>query len=216
MSILTATTLTHVSNPQSPTTVARLRMHLPYVLTALGAMSGTVAIVWPFALGTSPLDAWHFELYRPLVPAFLTPPAVAAVSVRWLTARSLRRVERHFTGVVAAASGFSTLVFFSRGILEGWPLTIQEWASLLVPCFVLAAAIWFCATSSVSRDLKAVNALQAAYAANAAYCLIAFAGQWQVGAWFALATVTIYGLQTIASLLPFTRSVPEQRAASTV
>jgi hypothetical protein len=195
MTTLKAATLGVISDPQHEAVVVRLPKRLFAVLTVLAGMSGTAAIVVPFTLGVSPLDALHFELYRFLVPAFLTPPAIAAVVGRWLRAGSLNRIERLVAVTLGTATALSTFVFLVRAILQTWPETSQEWASLLSSCVVLLAAVWFFAMGTVDRDFRAVVVMQAAYAASGTFCLVGFAGDWQIGAWLSLATLLIYAIQ---------------------
>ena len=47
------------------------------------------------------------------------------------------------------------------------------------------------------RELSALMSMQAAYLWNCLSCLIGFFGQWQMGAYFALATAVAYSVQIV-------------------
>ena len=197
MTHLKPTALTHlVTDGRSDhPTRADLWKRAYALLTVLGGASGTAAIVLPFTWGISPLDASVPNEFRLLVPAFLMTPLIAAASVRWLRTGELRPIERDLAVLAGAATAVSTLAFIVSGLITLWPETLLDWTAMLLPIVVLVVAGWLLTSGWASRDIKSIAVMQAAFAANSTFCLVGFAGDWQVGAWCTLATVFSYGVQ---------------------
>lgn len=170
------------------------------LLTVLAGASGTAAIVLPFTWGVSPLDALSIDEYRFLVPAFLMAPLVALGSVRWLCTGEIRAIEAHLAVLAGAATAVSTLVFIILGVIIQWPETLLEWTAMLLPIVVLVVAGWLLTSGWAGRDIKSIAVMQTAFAANSSFCLVAFAGEWQIGAWCTLATLFSYAIQIVCAV----------------
>ena len=182
------------------------------VLTILG-MAGVAGLFLPFVYGVSPVAAaFHEHMWLLALPSFLAPLAIAA-SVRWIMSGSFSRLERAIAYLLSTAMVAMLLVIYADS--ENWPTGLQEWIS-----FVAAPAVWFLGAyflfrnsrNPASRAFNPVLALQTAYIANGLLCLLAFYGEWQVGAYFVLVTASVFALQIILVSARQARLGPEAQA----
>ena len=164
------------------------------ILAVVGAAAGTAAAVLPFTWGVSPLEAstWP-DLWWAGVPFFLAWPTAAA-SLRWIQNGMRRRSERMLAYLAGATGLGITLFFLIMSLAESLPSQSQEWISLSIPFIVIAAASH--AIKRVGLGFGPVLTLQLGYIANALYCLVSSAGEWQTGAFCGAATTAIYITQT--------------------
>ena len=174
-----------------------------HVLLTVAGLAGIAGMFLPFTSNTSPVDVLDDDMWGlwPLaLPFFLAVPAFAA-SVRWIISGSLSRLERMVAYVVSGASACATLYFVVVMLADSTgPERIQGWLVMTVPVAILLAGAYVLrrtARAARSRDFSPVLAIQVAFLANAALCLIGFFGHWQVGAHCALVTALAYLVQII-------------------
>jgi len=87
----------------------------------------------------------------------------------------------------------------------GRPTTIQDRVAFLSPAPILALGVYFLIRNSrmePSRKFNPVVAIQIAYLANAVLCLIAFFGNWELGAYCVLAAALAFVLQIVLASAP--------------
>jgi hypothetical protein len=181
----------------SPTNAPARRALAYRWLTVLGT-TGIAALILPFTDDYSPLKAAVEQgLWRLAVPFFLAPLASAA-SLRWIVSGRLSPLERLIAYVVSAAMVCVTVsVYF---MIASWPSGRQEWLSMVMPAVALVTGIAVLIRSSRLGRIAAVGpvlAIQVAYLCNGLLCLIAFFGDWQVGAYFVLVTAVVFVIQIV-------------------
>jgi hypothetical protein len=84
--------------------------------------------------------------------------------------------------------------------LDSWPSGTQEWLSMIAPIVALVGGIFVLIRSSKLGQIAAVGpvlAIQVAYLCNGLLCLIAFFGDWQVGAYCVLLTAVVFVIQIV-------------------
>ena len=182
----------------SLTTRQHAHQSIVHLLLTVAGITGIVALFLPFTWGKSPVDAVSDkELWRLALPFFLAVLASAA-SIRWVISGSFSRLERTIAYVVSASMVGVTL---SRWFpWEDRPATILEWLGAVSPELILALGGYFLIRNSrmgPSRNFNPVMAIQIAYLANAVLCLIAFFGDWELGAYCVLVAVLAFVLQII-------------------
>ena len=163
------------------------------VLLVLGLL-GIAALLLPFTFGESPLSALTYaESYRVAAPALLAV-FVTVGSLRWLAAGMLPRLARTLAYLISAGSAATTLWLLRE---SNWGDTVQGRLRMTVPLVILLLGAWFVARSRAGRSsgFAPVMALQAAYLAHAAMCLLSFWPDWQVGAYLVLTTAAVYASQ---------------------
>jgi hypothetical protein len=172
------------------------------LLTVVG-MTGIAGLFLPFTFGTSPVDAAsNKELWRLALPFFLAILASAA-SIRWVISGSFSGRERAIAYVVSASMVGVTLSLWFP--FEGGPATLQEWLAIVSPEPILALGVYFLIRNSrmtPSRKFNPVMAIQIAYLAHAVLCLIAFFGDWELGAYCVLVAALAFVLQMILASAP--------------
>ena len=179
--------------------------HRPIVhllLTVVG-MAGIAGLFLPFTFSTSPADAVsNKELWRLALPFFLAVLASAA-SIRWVISGSFSGSER---AIAYAASALMVGVTLSLWVpFKDGPANIQEWLAFVSPVPILALGIHFLIRNSrmgPSRKFNPMIAFQITYIANAVLCLIAFFGNWQLGAYCVLVAALAFVLQIVLASAP--------------
>jgi hypothetical protein len=171
------------------------------LLTVVG-MTGIAGLFLPFTFGTSPAEAASTkELWRLAVPFFLAVLASAA-SIRWVVSGSFSGSERAIAYVISASMVCVTLsLWFSK---DG-PANIQEWLAFVSPVPILALGAYLLIRNSrmgPSRKFNPVMAIQVAYLTNAVLCLIAFFGNWELGAYCVLVAALAFVLQIVLASAP--------------
>jgi phosphatidylserine synthase len=100
----------------------------------------------------------------------------------------------------AAAVACVTLSLYVSGIT---PSGFRDWASLAAGLVTFAAGGFVVVKNwrmGVPHALNCLVSMQVAYLANSLLCLVAFLGEWQVGAYLTLLTALVYVAEiTIAS-----------------
>jgi len=172
------------------------------LLTIVG-ISGTVGLFLPFTYDTSPVEALsEGGLWRLALPFFLTILATAA-SIRWLISGSFSGAERAISYVLSASMACVTLSlwFASKDV----PATIRDWLSFAIQGLILALGVYLLIRNSrIGQPAKfnPVMAIQIAYLANAAVCLLSFFGEWELGAYCALVASFAFVLQIFLASTP--------------
>lgn len=173
------------------------------LLTVAGA-AGIAAIYLPFTWDVSPLAAMHEESLWMLALPFFLPIATAAASARWLISGALSSPEAAIAYVASGSAAGMTLIFIGRFLVEGGNEGpgYADWVAvaLSVVVLVLGACLLVRLWRTMKLpDYRPLMALQIAYLANAAFCLIVFLEfpGWQAGAYVAFVTVVAYLLQII-------------------
>lgn len=162
------------------------------VITWAAVIAGVAAILLPFTFSTSPRDATFDGAYWPIaVPFYLALP-IGLASLR-AGRPGLASAGLRVAGWFAAAAGVAmTTYFVLAAALHETPSQPAEWLSLAAPLTVLAAGAALVLERRRTSADPSTMAMQVAYLVNTLWCLLAFAGEWQAGAWCALATALIY------------------------
>jgi len=179
------------------------RLIVQLLLTVAG-VAGIAGLFLPFTFGTSPIDAaLDKDFWRLAIPFFLAILASAA-SIRWVMSGSFSRLERAIAYIVSALiAGVTLSLWFPP--FEERPVGPREWLAVVSPGPILALGIYFLIRNSRAAQpekFKPVMAIQVAYLANAAFCLIGFFGDWQRGAYCVLVASAAFVLQILLALLP--------------
>lgn len=171
------------------------------LLTVVG-MTGIAGLFLPFTFRTSPVEASTTELWRLAVPFFLAVLASAA-SIRWVVSGSFSGSERAIAYVVSASMVCVTLSLWFP--FKDGPATIQEWLALVSPVPILGLGAYLLIRNprmGPSRKFNPVMAIQIAYLTNAVLCLIAFFGDWELGAYCVLVAALAFLLQIVLASAP--------------
>jgi hypothetical protein len=178
-------------------------------LTTCSAL-GLLALFLPFSWSTSPYHALvDWGLWRLVLPACF-PLVTLPVSIRWITAGSLSRVERSIGYMLGALA--VGMIGLSYAQLDSVPTEAVEWIALIAPLLILLFG-----GGALARNLRAgrpkayspIMAMQVAYIANAILALASAFPDWEVGAYAILATVMAYAIQ-----IGLVRKTPEALAAT--
>lgn len=168
------------------------------VLTWGALITGVAAILLPFTWGTSPMDATFDSDYWWLAVPFYLALSIGLGSLRCVGS-VLRSSHVRVSGWIVAAAGAGLTAYFCLFAILGGEITQpREWLTAGVPLGVIAAGAVVVMRQRVANGAgvdSSIAAMQIAYVANASLCLIGFAGEWQSGAWCALATLLIYVVQ---------------------
>jgi hypothetical protein len=174
-----------------------------WVQTVIGTIAGMGAIFLPFTYDTSPADVVFFGSdvgFWPIASPFLLAIPIAVASLRWLLAGTLSRLERITAYGIALALAGATLFFLGLLLVDSSGMGVQGWFLIFVPLAILSAGAVVVSTNwraGTPRAENAVIAMQVAYLANASFCLIGFFPDWDIGACFALVTVSLYVAQMV-------------------
>ena len=93
-----------------------------------------------------------------------------------------------------------TLSFSLWPPFGGGPGDFQGWLATVSPWLILGLGVYFFVRhrrAEPSKNFHPLMAMQVAYLANAAFCLIGFFRDWQVGAYCVLAAAVAYLLQIV-------------------
>ena len=168
-----------------------------WVQMVIGTIAGMGAIFLPFTWSTSPADVVLFGSnveFWPIASPFLLAIPISVASLRWLLAGTLSRIEWVTAYGIALALAGATLFFLGLLLVDSSGMDGQGWVSIFTFLAVLSAGAAVVGTSwraGTPCAENAVIAMQVAYLANASFCLIAFFPFWDIGACFALITVSL-------------------------
>lgn len=180
----------------------------PLLLTVLGT-AGIAALFLPFAWNASPTKAvvsGFLVLFAIAIPFFLSV-LVSAAYVRWMISGLLSRPERAISYVASSMMAFSTLyAIISEGLGGGWPepSDVRGWLIVVIPVLTLLSGVYFVIKklrNKGPKEVSAIMAMQFAYLSNALLCLIAYFGDWQIGAYFVVVASIVYLLQIVLALV---------------
>jgi hypothetical protein len=90
-------------------------------------------------------------------------------------------------------------------LLEDRPATIQDWLGFVIAGVILGLGVYILIRNSrmgPSREFNPVMAIQMAYLANAALCLISFFGDWELGAYCVLVAALAFVFQIVLASAP--------------
>lgn len=169
-----------------------------HLLTALLGLAGIVALFLPFTSDESPVSAAAGQFWRLALPFFLAV-LVTLSSLRWIVAGRLSRFEVAAGCLASISAACLTLTLYLQDIR---PSDLRDWISLLVAPIVLimgGVLVVRGRRRGLPGGLTTLMSLQVAYLANCLLCLIAFFGEWQAGAYFALLTALVYLAQIAAA-----------------
>jgi hypothetical protein len=175
-----------------------------WVQTVIGTIAGVGAMFLPFTWSTSPADVVLFGSnveFWPIASPFLLAIPISVASLRWLLVGTLSRIEWITAYALALALAGATLFFLGLLLVDSSGMDGQGWVSISTFLAVLGAGAAVVSTNwraGTSHTENAVIAMQVAYVANASFCLIAFFPFWDIGACFALITVSLYMAQMVA------------------
>jgi hypothetical protein len=166
-------------------------------LVAVATLAGVPALFLNFAYNVSPLDALLEAggdaegVWRLGLPFFLIVP-LAALAARFGRSGRLTKGDRIAAYAAAAVAAGVTLSLYLISRPEAH--STQEIASMTAPLVMLAAGAWLFLRVRRAAGPAPLVALEVPYLANMLLCLIAFQGEWQAGAWCALAATAATGL----------------------
>jgi hypothetical protein len=169
-----------------PSTTLRSASVSALVASALGA----VALFLPFTSGVSPWRGlWDFDkIWMVAVPFFVALPLLY-LSGRLLLVGGVGLSTRRLAGVLSVAVILVTVAFY---VVPGDGPSWSSWRERMtwvvpIALIILEAGLLWRLRRRGQVDALALSTLIGAYLPNAALCLIAFGGDWQVGAWFVAA-----------------------------
>lgn len=171
-------------------------------LLTIPGVAGVAALFLPFTFGVSPVAAvlsQEWEVQRLALPLFLAPFASAG-ALRWISSGSFSRFERVTAYVLGSTLAFLTLSLSLLALLFEPPTTVHDWIILAAPLVALCVGICLLIRNSRRKrgaELNPVVAIQIPYLAHSALLLIAFFGEWQVGAYCVLAAAMAFLFQII-------------------
>jgi hypothetical protein len=184
----------------------RSRIHV--LLTVLG-LAGIAVPFLPFTMGifsdVSPLDAVkRYGVFMLLGMPFFLCIFISAASIRWLIWGLFSRAERAIAYLASAAMACLTLSFLLEVIVEDGLAKIahewdaHEWLAFAAPLLIIIIGVFALLKGfrkCASKQFSVLLALQVAYLANCAFCLVGFYPDWLIGAYCSLLTAAVYVLQ---------------------
>jgi hypothetical protein len=169
-------------------TSMRSRIRLPL---GLAVVTGTAAVFLPFTSNVPPFGAVvpdsMIDVWRLAWPFFLIVP-IAVLGVRVARSGRLTRADAIVAYALAIGVAGLTLSQYMTG-----PLKVdrtQEAISMVLPIVLLTGGgwlVWHFRRASGAGNLSPLAALAVPYVANMLLCLIAFWGDWQIGAYVSVA-----------------------------
>ncbi len=168
------------------------------LLAALLGLAGIIVLFLPFTGDESPLSAAAGQFWRLALPFFLAV-LVSLGSLRWIVAGRLSHFEATAGCLASMSAACLTLTLYLQDIS---PSDLRDWVSLLVAPIVLIVGgvlVVISRRRGLPLGLTTLMSLQIAYLANCLLCLVAFFGEWQAGAYFALLTALVYLAQIAAA-----------------
>jgi hypothetical protein len=177
------------------------------LITALGS-AGVLLIFLPFTWSTSPLSAVirgrSANIWQLGLPFFLAI-LVTVASIRRLVSGRWSRSETIVDYITALIMMCVTLSLYGRNL--GWPIDLAnlEWPqstreqfAMSIPLLSVIIGVPLILRNrrrGLPEGWNAVVSMQIAYFANGLLCLLAFIGDWQIGAYLTLFTIMVYLIQ---------------------
>ncbi len=160
-------------------------------------LTGIVSLLIPFARNVSPIEAVADESAWVYTLPFFGCMLVLAASIRWIVWGSFTRAERAIAYALAAGSAALTVFVVAGGPRISGRAALQTAAEAAAVATLLLGS-WLVARSARrggAEGFGPVMALEFAYLGNGVLNLVATAGEWQEGAYWALATAFVYAGQ---------------------
>ena len=174
------------------------------IAAAVLSLAGAAAIWLPFAWSTSPAkaltdgDLWY------LAAPFLLAIPIAAAFIRMLVKGSLPPGAQWGARALAGFAMAVFVVFIVGAVREDPPgAGLEDWLALLVPLAIAAgwAALmirWRPGPTAAQAE-EAIALMEAAFLVNAALCLLAFAGEREIGWYVTLAVSAPFAAHVLAA-----------------
>lgn len=173
-------------------------------LVLLAAVPGSAAVSLPFTYDTSPLGAVAESELWSLAWPFFAAPVAGLVALRQILAGRSARLDWISAYTAMSIAGVSTLWSLYLLASESTPSSrdLRFWTAVAAAAVLLVLGAILVSRVRLSR-LSALTPMVAPlgpFTANSALCLSIFAGDWQSGAYCALAAVVIH-IVAIARLM---------------
>ena len=182
---------------------ARARWSPLDIAAALASVAGVAAIWLPFAWSTSPAKALSDgDLWFLAAPFLLAIPLAAARF--WVLVKGGLPSDAQWGARALAGCALAVFaVFIVRALREDPPGgDLEGWLMLLVPLAIAAGWVvlvlrWQPGPAS-ARAAEAFALMEAAFLVNAAFCLLGFAGEREVGWYVTLAVSAAFAAHVSA------------------
>ncbi len=166
-------------------------------LVLLAAIPGSAAVILPFTYDTSPLGAVAEGELWSLAWPFFAAPVAGLVALRQILAGRSARLDWIGAYAMMSVAGASTAWSLYLLASESTPSSrdFRFWTAVAGTAVLLGlgAILVSRVRRSALSALTPVVAPLGPFTANAALCLVMFAGDWQSGAYCALVAVVVYG-----------------------
>ena len=179
--------------PMNTTTRNNHRSIVQLLLTVAG-LAGIPALFLPFT-SVAPYSSLDDLIWALALPFSLSVP-ISIASLRLIVSGTLSRPERMIAYFASIATASVTLSLYAVG--QNW--NGQDWLGLVISIVTLILGVYVVLRSwrmATPRELSALMSMQAAYLSNCLLCLMIFFGEWQIGAYFALATAVAYSVHIV-------------------
>jgi hypothetical protein len=184
------------------------------MLATLLGFAGIVSLFLPFTYDESPVSAvTGRDFWRLALPFFLAVP-VSLASIRWIMTGTLSQFERVAGYVVSIIVACLTMSLYFQ---DTSPSGTRDWISIVIPPVTFISGGFLVIKKGrkyLPLGLNMLVSLQVAYLANCLLCLVAFFGEWQAGAYFALLTAVVYLAQIVVAFRDASKAVIRQAASS--
>ena len=193
-----------------PTLKTTHRSLVHRLLIMIAGVTGIAAVFLPFVYNISPLmgfvesikdifrETWIFSLkdvWRLAVPFFLAV-LISGGSLHWMISGTLSKTERWGGFILSLLIAGVTLSIFLCDLFaefHQWVFGLAVMVPLMTGAFLVIRTI----RVGTLRQFSPIMAMQTAYLANTLFCLIAFWGDWEIGAYCTLITAVSYGVQMV-------------------
>jgi hypothetical protein len=177
------------------------RSPIQWFLTIAG-LSGIASIFLRFAYGVSPFEAVFYEDLWVLGAPFLLSVVISASVIRWnLTGRSslLEQIITYLIGLSVMAIVIMTNFLMMADVIGTFFNSKAMMAGILSASSLIAGIFLVIRNHRIGKfkNLSPIMLMQTAYLSNGILILIGYWGDWQIGAYFTLATVIVYAAQMV-------------------
>jgi hypothetical protein len=183
------------------------------IAAKLVGLAGIVSLFLPFTSDVAPISATiDHSLWRLALP-FSLAVLVSAAFLRRLFTGALSQLECAAGYFAAAGAALVTLSLF---VVDFKPSGARDWASVAAGLLTVIAGGGIVVRNwrnDLPHSLNCLVSMQVAYLANSLLCLVAFWGEWQVGAYTVLLTVLVYVADVAGVSLQGVKAKPPAPAA---
>ena len=184
---------------------ARARWSPLDIAAALVSVAGVAAIWLPFAWSTSPAkaltdgDLWY------LAAPFLLAIPIATARIWALVQGGLPPGAQWGARALAGCAVAVFAVFIVGGLRDDWPGgDLESWLMLLVPLAIAAGWVVLVLRwrpgPAAAHTAEATALMEAAFLVNAAFCLIGFASEREIGWYVTLAVSAAFAAHVIGTM----------------